>query len=679
MIVLSAKKLKKEYGTDIILQDVSFHINDGDRIGVVGVNGAGKSTLMNILAGELSHEGGDFFVSKDTETGYLKQRDSFESDATIEEAAFSICNEITAIGERLETLSCEIAALGGLGTLEDNGAKSHLSGSDTALQKLLKEYELLQHKFEVMDGYNYERKIDMVLQNMAFGEKERSKRISMLSGGERTRLSLALLLLKNPRLLLLDEPTNHLDIGMLKWVEEYLASYRGALMVVSHDRYFLDKTVNRIFEIENRKLHIYEGNYSAYIVQRKRRLDFEMREYTKQREEIARQEDIIRRFKERKTELLAKRARSREKMLEHMEIIDKPEAPRDSMKINFSRKLQSGYDVLYAEGLTKGFGHGEARRELFKNVNFDIKRGERICIVGANGVGKTTLLKIILGELLPDSGYIHRGHNVNFAYYDQQQESLVGANSVIEELKDEYRLYTDTEMRNILGRFLFRGDDVFKSIDSLSGGEKARVSLLKMMLKEANVLLLDEPTNHLDIASKEAFEDALLEYPGTVIAISHDRYFLNRIPDKVMELTAGGFITYLGNYDYYVEKKAAIASGQYYVSQLTKEQSIGREAEKSIYEVTPAGKTSAGDETRSAMERRLRKEKEAEERRQNRAREEVEKKIAELEAKVGELEAELEKDDIIADHEELAALCEVIAVHKEELEALYDEWIGLQG
>lgn len=675
MIVLSAKKLKKEYGTDVILQDVSFHVNDGDRIGIVGINGAGKSTLMNILAGELSHESGDFFIAKDTEIGYLKQRDSFESDATIEEAALGICKEIAGMGERLEELSCEIAALGG-GISEVDAEKSDAFGNDATLQKLLKEYELLQHKFEVMDGYNYERKIDMVLQNMAFGEKERSKRISMLSGGERTRLSLALLLLKNPRLLLLDEPTNHLDIGMLKWVEEYLASYRGALMVVSHDRYFLDKTVNRIFEIENRKLYIYEGNYSSYTVQRKQRMDFEMREYTKQQEEIARQEDIIRRFKERKTELLAKRARSREKMLEHMEMIDRPDAPQDSMKINFSRKLQSGYDVLHAEGLTKGFGCGEARRELFKNVNFDIKRGERICIVGANGVGKTTLLKIILGELIPDSGYIHRGHNVNFAYYDQQQESLVGTNSVIEELKDEYRLYTDTEMRNILGQFLFRGDDVFKSIDSLSGGEKARVSLLKMMLKEANVLLLDEPTNHLDIASKEAFEEALSEYPGTVIAISHDRYFLNRIPDKVMELTAEGFITYLGNYDYYVEKKAAIASGQYYVTRLSKEQSWG--AEKSADEITAAGASSAGDETRSAMERRLRKEKEADKRRQTRAREEVETRIAELETKVGELEAELEKEDIIAEHEELAALCEVIAVHKGELDELYEKWISLE-
>ncbi len=661
MIVLSVKKLKKEYGTTVIFDNVSFHVSDGDRIGIVGVNGAGKTTLMNILAGDTPHEGGDFFVSRDTKIGYLRQHDAFSDDITVAEAALGVYDELIGIGAEMEELSREIEAAGAADTTEDANGR---------MQRLLDEYQALQHRFEIMGGYEYGRKIDSVLQSMAFSEKDRLKKVSMLSGGERTRLSLALLLLQNPRLLLLDEPTNYLDIGMLKWVEEYLAGYKGALMVVSHDRYFLDKTVNRIFEIENGRLHTYEGNYSEYVKQRKARLDFEMKEYAKQQEEIARQEEIIRRFKERKTELLAKRARSREKMLEHMEIIDRPDAPQDSMKIKFSRRLQSGYDVLYAEDLSKSFTSGSEKRRLFKNVKFDIKRGERICIVGANGVGKTTLLKMILGLVDADSGYIHRGHNVNFAYYDQQQESLEGSNSVLEELKNEYRLYTDTEMRNILGRFLFRGDDVFKSISSLSGGEKARVSLLKLMLRQANVLLLDEPTNHLDIASKEAFEEALLEYPGTVVAISHDRYFLNRIPDKVMELTPEGFIVYLGKYDYYVEKKQAIASGERYVSQLA----CGGKA----VSCNDRGGVSSAVETQSALERRLRKEKEAEERRIARKKESTEKSIEEIENEIASLEISLSSDEAISNHEKLSEICREIAAKKLELERLYENWLELQ-
>ena len=497
---------------------------------------------------------------------------------------------------------------------------------------------------------------------MAFAEDTYNKKISMLSGGERTRLALCCLLLKKPDILILDEPTNHLDIGTLKWLEQYLRGYRGTIIIVSHDRYFLDQSVNRIFEISNHKLRVYEGNYSEYAVKRKEIRENEIRTYQKQQTEIARQEEMIRRMKERGTEKLAKRAASREKRLEHIERLEMPESEKGRMKLHFKENFKSGNDVILAEGLSKSFGYGPERKELFRNVDLDIKRGERICIVGPNGVGKTTLLKILLDQLEPDSGRIKIGYNVAFAYYDQGQRFLNSANTVLEELKESYRLYTDTEMRSLLGRFLFRNEDVFLNVGSLSGGEKARLSLIKIMLSGANVLVLDEPTNHLDIDSKEVFEEALLDFPGTVIVVSHDRYFLNRIPTRILELENDGIHEFLGTYDYYVEKKQQIESGKKYLN-----------------EMAGASKAQeAAENTGSAEERRRKKEQEAADRRKKREIENLENRIAELEAAIEDFEAQMCLEENLSDHVKLAKLNEECQNARDELAEVYDKWVEIQ-
>ena len=426
-------------------------------------------------------------------------------------------------------------------------------------------------------------------------------------------------------------------------------------MIVSHDRYFLDRTVNRIFEVENHKVYSYQGKYSDYAAQKKLRRETELRAYNNQQREIARQEEMIRRMKQRGTEHFAKRAASREKRLDMLERIERPESEMGKMKINFKENFPSGGDVIMAENLEKSFGRGAEHRELFHGVNLDIKRGERICILGPNGVGKTTLLRVLLGELTPDAGYLKIGHNVAFGYYDQGQLLLSDANTVLEELKESYRLYTDTEMRSILGRFLFRGEEVFLPVGSLSGGEKARLSLLKLMLSGANTLILDEPTNHLDIESKEVFEEALMEFPGTVIVVSHDRYFLQRIPTRILELTQDGVIEYLGRYDYYLEKKSQGISAKKYFSKVQEK---------------PAGD--------AAQQRRLKKEREAEERRRARLSEKLETEISELEDKISELEQNLCKPENMSDYELLARLGAEREETEKRLAEAYDEWAKVQ-
>lgn len=636
MIVLSANNLTKTYGTDVIIDKASFHLNAGDKVGIIGRNGAGKTTLLNMLTGELPCDEGEFFVSQNTRIGYLKQRDNFSSEGTVLE-------EIEGIFSGLRELENEIAEL------SDKVAENP---HDTGLINRLDE---LQHRFDREGGYTYKSEMIGILNSMAFDESFYNKKISSLSGGERTRLALAALLLEKPDILLLDEPTNHLDIGTLKWLEQYLEAYRGTIMIVSHDRYFLDRTVNRIFEVENHKVYSYQGKYSDYAAQKKLRRETELRAYNNQQREIARQEEMIRRMKQRGTEHLAKRAASREKRLDMLERIDRPESEMGKMKINFKENFPSGGDVIMAENLEKSFGRGAEHRELFHGVNLDIKRGERICILGPNGVGKTTLLRVLLGELTPDAGYLKIGHNVAFGYYDQGQLLLSDANTVLEELKESYRLYTDTEMRSILGRFLFRGEEVFLPVGSLSGGEKARLSLLKLMLSGANTLILDEPTNHLDIESKEVFEEALMEFPGTVIVVSHDRYFLQRIPTRILELTQDGVIEYLGRYDYYLEKKSQGISAKKYFSKVQ---------EKSV-----------GD---AAQQRRLKKEREAEERRRARLSEKLETEISELEDKISELEQNLCKPENMSDYELLARLGAEREETEKRLAEAYDEWAKVQ-
>ena len=636
MIVLSANNLTKTYGTDVIIDKASFHLNAGDKVGIIGRNGAGKTTLLNMLTGELPCDEGEFFVSQNTRIGYLKQRDNFSSEGTVLE-------EIEGIFSGLRELENEIAEL------SDKVAENP---HDTGLINRLDE---LQHRFDREGGYTYKSEMIGILNSMAFDESFYNKKISSLSGGERTRLALAALLLEKPDILLLDEPTNHLDIGTLKWLEQYLEAYRGTIMIVSHDRYFLDRTVNRIFEVENHKVYSYQGKYSDYAAQKKLRRETELRAYNNQQREIARQEEMIRRMKQRGTEHLAKRAASREKRLDMLERIDRPESEMGKMKINFKENFPSGGDVIMAENLEKSFGRGAEHRELFHGVNLDIKRGERICILGPNGVGKTTLLRVLLGELTPDAGYLKIGHNVAFGYYDQGQLLLSDANTVLEELKESYRLYTDTEMRSILGRFLFRGEEVFLPVGSLSGGEKARLSLLKLMLSGANTLILDEPTNHLDIESKEVFEEALMEFPGTVIVVSHDRYFLQRIPTRILELTQDGVIEYLGRYDYYLEKKSQGISAKKYFSKVQEK---------------PTGD--------AAQQRRLKKEREAEERRRARISEKLETEISELEDKISELEQNLCKPENMSDYELLARLGAEREETEKRLAEAYDEWAKVQ-
>ena len=652
MIILSANNITKVYGVDVILSGISFHINQGDRVGVIGANGAGKTTLLNILSGEMPRDDGDVFISSDTTIGYLKQSDEFNSDKTLYEEVSSIFSHMEVLEKEMGKLSMEI------------GEKSQ-NGED--VDKKIQQLHLMQEEYERKNGYTYKSEINGILNSMAFTENFFEKKISTLSGGERTRLSLACLLLKKPDLLFLDEPTNHLDIGTIKWLEQYLKGYKGTIVLISHDRYFLDQTINKIFEVENHKMSIYEGNYSTFAEKKRQRLEDEMRKYEQQQKEIDRQEEIIRRFKQHGTEKLAKRAQSREKQLAKIDIVEKPAAQIGKIKIHFKQNFKSGNDVLKAQDLSMSFGHGQNKKQLFNNVDFDIKRGERICIVGPNGVGKTTLLKIMMQTLEPDGGHLKIGHNVAFGYYDQGQKLLNLRNTVFEEMKDSYRLYSDTEMRSILGRFLFRNEAVFLNVASLSGGEKARLTLLKLMLSGSNVIILDEPTNHLDINSKEIVEDALLDFPGTVIVVSHDRYFLNKVPTKIFELTQTGVDSYLGSYDYYVEKKQSIESGKKYLEELSKTQSnTEKDFEPGEKNIDPG------------LQRKINKENEAKDRKKERDIKKCEEEILKIEDAISVYEAEMCKESVFTNHILAAEYNEKVEISKEKLAIIYEEWLKLQ-
>jgi ATP-binding cassette subfamily F protein 3 len=481
---------------------------------------------------------------------------------------------------------------------------------------------------------------------------------------------LAALLLKKPKLLFLDEPTNHLDIGTLTWLEQYLEKYAGSIVLVSHDRYFLDRTVNRIFEIENKKLTVYEGNYTSFAEKKRLKRQADLEAYEKQRREVERQEEIVRRFRQHGTEKLAKRARSRERRLAHMPLTERPTGDPEHMRIRFHKRYKSGNDVLFAEDLSKGFVHEGARRELFAHVGLDMKSGEHVCMVGANGVGKSTLLKILNGTLAPDGGRLQTGHNVLIGYYDQERESLDDERTVLDEAGSSRGLYSDTEMRSILGRFLFTGDTVFRKVSVLSGGERARLSLLKLMLSGANLLLLDEPTNHLDIVSKEVFEEALRAFSGTALIVSHDRYFLNRIPSRIVELTPDGLVSYLGGYDYYAEKKETEAAGKRYLSSLAK----AAEPEDAKRDDDPEG----GGILDAAERRRRNKDAAAAEKRRLRALSLAEEQIAALEDEIGTLEARMCDAAVLSDHGPLREYNQRLSETKDALAKAYDRWMELQ-
>ena len=664
MIILSANNITKTYGIDPILTGVSFHINQGDRIGIVGANGAGKTTLLNILSGRLAYDSGEFFVSNNTNIGYLRQSDNFESEKTVYQEMLGIFSEVIEMEKEMEALSHQIS-------------EESQTGEDVT--KLLHQYDDMMEAFKNKNGYGYKSEIHGILNSMAFPEEFFDKKISLLSGGERTRLALASLLLKKPDLLLLDEPTNHLDIGTLKWLEQYLKTYSGTIVLISHDRYFLDQTVTRIFEVENHKLAVYEGNYTVFAEKKRLREADEIRKFEHQQKEIQRQEEIIRRFKQHGTEKLAKRAQSREKQLDHIERLERPTAPLGKMKIRFKQTFQSGNDVLLIKDLSKSFGRGDHKRQLFQHAELDVKRGERICLVGPNGIGKTTLLKIVMGELEPDQGHIKLGHNISFGYYDQEQHLLGSGNTVLEEVHSAFRLYSDTEVRSLLGRFLFKNDTVFQQVSSLSGGEKARLSLLKLMLSGANLLMMDEPTNHLDIASKEVFEEALRDFPGTLIVVSHDRYFLNKVPTRIIELGENGITSYLGGYDYYMEKKQSLGSGKSYLEELgqksapdSKLNSAGNAAGNGI-------NSGSDSEEMSSMEARRRdKEAQTNQRRIEKEKNRLEEAISETENKIEWIQSEMCKEEVYSDHEKVAAHQSDLNRLKEVLAETYEAWMELQ-
>ena len=648
MIVLSASNISKVYGIDVILDKVSFSLNAGEKVGIIGDNGAGKSTLMKILAGVMPYDEGDIFTAADVKIGYLAQSDNFDFEGTLISEVNAIFAPIEKMEEELFAISAKIEEAGKNGTSEET-------------DRLLESYDKLLHAYEQAGGYSYKSEITGVLSSMAFTESRYNKRISELSGGEKTRLALACLLLKKPDILFLDEPTNHLDIGTLKWLEQYIRSYNGSVVMITHDRYFLDQTVSRIFEVENHKVYSYEGTYSDFIEAKKLRQLSEQRRYEQNQKEIERQEEMIRRFKGHGTEKLAKRAASREKKLAKMEKIERLAMHKASVRMEFTQNFQSGNDVIAAEGLSKCFGFGDERQELFSGVDFEIKRGERVCIVGANGIGKTTLLKIIMQEIRQDAGRIKIGHNVEFAYYDQEQQSLNPRNTVFEEMKEAYRLYTDAKMRGMLGRFLFSNDSVFLQVSSLSGGEKARLALLKLMLSGANVLVLDEPTNHLDISSKEVFEEALNDYEGTVIAVSHDRYFLNKIATRIIELKPDGIVSYIGGYDYYMQKKQDIVSTKQYVKELA----------------MPEKKDEVQGKN-SAQERRLKKEADTKRRRTERKIKEMEEEIADLTKRINDIHEAMCNPDILADHMKLLEYQNEVDSLNVKLEEKEEEWLKLQ-
>lgn len=631
MIIATAKDIIKSFGVEVILNGVSFHINENDKIGLVGINGAGKTTLLKILANRISYDRGELFISNNLSIGYLEQNSLFDSANTIYAEMLSVFSDLIDLEKELRNMEREIALL---------------SSQNQNTDKLLASYSHKMEEFQKKNGYGYISEIKGVLNGLGFSSDYMDKDISTLSGGEKTRLSLGKLLLKKPQFLILDEPTNHLDMESLQWLEQYLKTYNGTVLIISHDRYFLDQTVSRIFELENRILNIYEGNYSTYLNKKENLKQQELKLFEKQQKEIKKQEEIIRRLKQHGTEKLAKRAKSREKLLDHVEVLEKPSGSSHKISVHFKPQLQSGKDVLTVHNLKKTFEN----KSIFRNVSFDIKRGDRVCIIGPNGVGKTTLLKIILSSIKPDDGEILIGHNVITSYFDQEQKLLNDNNTVIEEIHKDHVLYSETQIRSILGAFLFRNDDVFKQISVLSGGERSRLSLLKLMMSNANFLIMDEPTNHLDIESKEIFEKALLNYSGTLLIVSHDRFFLNRIPNRILELTETGINEYLGNYDYYIEKK------------------------KLLEEAQADAPAEAYTKTRKREEIKKEKERQLEQKRKRQNLLQLESEISHTEERIKEIQHEMCKHEVYSNEEKSRALHMESSELKAKLEILYNEW-----
>lgn len=533
-MILSCQNIGKAFSENTVLSDVSFHIEDYEKAAIVGINGAGKTTLLRIIVGEMTADTGLVTLSKGKTLGYLSQNAGLNSENTIYDELLSVKNDLILLEKQIR--ETELAMKGA-----DEGA----------LSVLMEKYASLTHRFESGGGYAYKSELTGVLKGLGFTEDEFSKPVSTLSGGQKTRVALGKLLLLSPDLIILDEPTNHLDMHSIAWLETYLLNYKGAVLLVSHDRFFLDRIAGKIIEIDQSKATTFLGNYSDYAKKKEQLRVAAWNAYVNQQREIRHQEEVIEKLRSFNREKSIKRAESREKMLDKIEVLEKPSEARADMHLTLTPRLKSGNDVLTVEHLSKSFD----TQTLFLDVSFEIKRGEHVAIIGDNGTGKTTLLKILNGMSEADSGFFRLGSNVEIGYYDQEHHVLHSDKTLFEEISDEYPYMTNTEIRNVLAAFLFTGEDVFKRICDLSGGERGRVSLAKLMLSNANLLILDEPTNHLDILSKEILEDALNNYEGTVIYVSHDRYFINRTASRILELTAHTFVNYIGNYDYYLEKK----------------------------------------------------------------------------------------------------------------------------
>ena len=633
-MILSCQSICKSFGEKVILQDASFHIEEREKAALIGNNGAGKTTLLRIIMEEISADSGQVVIAKDKKIGYLAQYQDIHGHHTIYEELMTTKQYILDMEDKIRSLEQEMKYVAG-----------------DKLESLMNSYTRLTHQFELENGYAYKSEIVGVLKGLGFEEEDYGKQIENLSGGQKTRVALGKLLISKPDILLLDEPTNHLDMESIAWLETYLLNYPGAVFIVSHDRYFLDKVVTKIVEIEAAQMRMYEGNYSAYALKKAQLRDAQYKAYLNQQREIKHQEAVISKLRSFNREKSIKRAESRVKMLDKIQRIEKPIEIDNQMRISLEPRFISGNDVLTVEGLSKAF----PGQTLFTDINFEIKRGERVALIGNNGTGKTTILKILNGIVAADAGRFALGSKVQIGYYDQEHHVLHMEKTIFQEISDTYPTLTETEIRNMLAAFLFTGDDVFKLISSLSGGERGRVSLAKLMLSEANFLILDEPTNHLDIASKEILEEALNSYTGTVLYVSHDRYFINQTATRIMDLTNQAIVNYIGDYDYYLEKK----------EEMTR-----------IY--APAQETAAQEVKENVSETKLTWQQQKEEQALKRKREnelkKVEARIEELEARDKEIDETMVLPDICTNVAECTKLSREKAAIAEELEGLYEKW-----
>ena len=638
-MILSCQNISKAFVENQVLKNVSFHIEDHEKAAIVGINGAGKTTLLRIIVGEMTPDDGQVVLAKDKTLGYLAQNSTVDTSHTIYEELLSVKADLLRLEEKIR--ECE------------NNMK-HADGD--ALEDLMKQYTSLTHAFETGGGYLYRSELVGVLKGLGFTEDEFSKPVATLSGGQKTRVALGRLLLQNPDLIILDEPTNHLDMNSIAWLETYLLNYKGAVLIVSHDRYFLDRIAGKVIEIDQSKATTFMGNYSDYAVKKEQLRVAAWNAYMNQQREIKHQEEVIEKLKSFNREKSIKRAESREKMLDKIEVIEKPSEVRTDMKLTLTPRILSGNDVLTVEHLSKSFDS----HKLFADVNFEIKRGEHVAIIGDNGSGKTTLLKILNGLVPADQGTFRLGSNVEIGYYDQEHHVLHSEKTLFEEISDDYPYLNNTQIRNVLAAFLFTGEDVFKRISDLSGGERGRVSLAKLVLSNANFLILDEPTNHLDIMSKEILEDALNGYEGTILYVSHDRYFINRTAHRILDLTEGQFISYVGNYDYYLEKHDTVMAA------------IEANAPQNADADSAVAAKAAESEVK--LDWKAQKEEQARLRKKENDLKKCEEKIAELEARISEIDTEMSDPTIGTQVAKLQELSKEQTSCQEQLEKLYEQW-----